>query len=213
MSSLSEFWGRQRRRWYRRRIDPAHELRRRLAYYVIKHGFEIGDYSYGAPVIRMFAGPGRLIVGRFCSIAEGTQFILGGNHRTDWVTTYPFIRRRAEWPGFAADLADVSTSRGDIVIGSDVWIGTGATILSGVRIGDGAAIGALAVVAQDVAPYGVVVGNPGRLVRKRFPDGIIDALLDIRWWDFEREKIISLLPLLQSNQIEAFIDACRSLKR
>jgi virginiamycin A acetyltransferase len=212
MSTLSEVWRRQRQRWYQRRIDPAHELRRRLAYYVIKHGFEIGDYSYGAPIIRMFAGPARLIMGKFCSIAEGAQFILGGDHRSDWVTTYPFIYRRAEWLGYAAELTDLSTSRGDIVVGSDVWIGTGATVLSGVRIGDGAVIGALAVVRQDVPPYGVVMGNPGCLVRKRFSDATIDALLEIRWWDFERDKIISLLPFLQSNEIEAFIDACRALK-
>jgi len=210
MSTFSEFWDRQRQRWYRRDIDPAHELRRRLAYYVVRHGFEIGDYSYGAPIVRMFEVPARLIVGKFCSIAQGSQFLIGGNHRTDWVTTYPFIRRRAQWPGFAADLADLLPSGGDTVVGSDVWIGTDATILSGVRIGDGAVVGACATVAEDVPPYGIVVGNPARLVRKRFSDATVDELLNIRWWDFERERIISLLPLLQSGKIDAFIAACRS---
>jgi probable biosynthetic protein (TIGR04098 family) len=207
MSSLSELWKRQRARWHARSIPRRHQLRRALAYYVARHGFEIGDYSIGAPTIRSFGDGARLKVGRYCSIAVGTTFILGGHHRTDAVTSFPLglafdALRREEFP----------TSRGDIVVGSDVWVAGNATILSGVTIGDGAVVGAGAVVIQDVPPYAVVFGNPARLVRKRFPDEIIMALMELRWWELDAAQVRALRPLLQSDDIAGFIAACRAVR-
>jgi len=202
MSSLSAFWRKQQKRLYRRGIDPRHQLRRHLAYYVVKHGFEIGDYSAGSPTISMWGEGRRLKIGKYCSIAEGAQFVLGGNHYADHVTTFPFGRLTGNY--VAAD----HYSRGDIVVGSDVWIGKDAMILSGVTIGDGAAVAASSVVLEDVGPYVVVLGNPARPYSKRFCDAIVRQLLTARWWDLDHEQVIALRPLLQSENAQAVIEAC-----
>jgi acetyltransferase-like isoleucine patch superfamily enzyme len=208
MSTLSQFWQKHRHRWHRRGIDKAHGLRRHLAYYVARHGFQIGDYSYGTPVIRSWGEGARLIVGHYCSIATGVEFILGGHHRPEHVTTFPMSAVFGTDPR-----ADGPWSRGDIVIGSDVWIAAGATILSGVSIGDGAVVGARAVVTQDVPPYAVVAGNPARIIRKRFSDEIVNELLTLRWWTMRPELLRPLLPLLQSERLDAFIEECRKIQR
>lgn len=195
----------------RRKVDPRHPTRRALARYVEAHGFDIGDYSYGAPAIRIW-GSARLVIGKYCSIADQTEIVLGGDHRTEWVSQYPFKAMAQAWPE-ARDLSGApEVSRGDVVIGNDVWIGFGATILSGATIGDGVVVGARAVVAGDVPPYGIVVGNPARLVRRRFSEETIADLLAIQWWDFPRERIVALLPLLQGGDIDAFIAACRATR-
>jgi acetyltransferase-like isoleucine patch superfamily enzyme len=191
----------------RRRIDPMHQTRRHLASHIQKHGFEVGDYTYGRPRVRYSSQNGaKLVIGHFCSIAEDVEFILTPEHRTDWTTTFPF-KGAGGWELFDPSSGQFH-SRGDIVVGSDVWIGTGATILSGVNIGHGAVIGARAVVSRDVAPYSVSVGNPAREVRRRFPIEIINALLRLRWWDLQRSEIRSLLPLLQNENVDAFIQEC-----
>jgi probable biosynthetic protein (TIGR04098 family) len=191
-------------RWYGRRIERCHELRRRLAFYVVKHGFEIGDYSMGQAEIRLY-NPSRLIVGKYCSIAAGATFVLGGNHPTDAVTTSYLERQGFGPPGYPY-------TRGDIVIGSDVWIASNAVVLSGVTIGDGAVVGAGSIVIEDVAPYTIVFGSPARVVRKRFSDDIIAALLDVRWWDLSREQIDALRPLLLGRDIGKFIDEVRNIR-
>ncbi|MFL6974911.1 MAG: Pnap_2097 family protein [Xanthobacteraceae bacterium] len=207
MSTLSEFWKRQRVRWHARSVPRCHQLRRTLAYHVARHGFEIGDYSIGAPAVRTFGDSARLKVGRYCSIAAGATFILGGHHRTDAVTTFPLGL------AFGALTRDeLPTSRGDIVVGSDVWIAANATIVSGVTVGDGAIVGAGAVVIDDVPPYAVVLGNPARVVRKRFPDKTIATLLELRWWELDATQVRQLRPLLQSDDISGFVAACREIK-
>jgi acetyltransferase-like isoleucine patch superfamily enzyme len=189
------------------RIDSAHQTRRHLARQIEKHGFQIGDYTYGRPRVRYSPHTGtKLVIGHFCSIAEDVEFILGPEHRTDWATTFPF-KGAGGWEEFDPSFPQFH-SRGDIAVGSDVWIGTGATILSGVTIGHGAVIGARAVVACDVAPYTIAVGNPARAVRRRFSIEIINALLQLRWWDLDRTEIQSLLPLLQNGNVAAFIREC-----
>jgi acetyltransferase-like isoleucine patch superfamily enzyme/acyl carrier protein len=201
MSTLSAFLFRQRMRWHRRGIDRCHHLRRRLAHYVALHGFEIGDYSQGEPIIRLYS-KSRLKVGKYSSIAAGVTFVLGGRHQTDAVTTH-LMQLPASEPGPA---------QGDIVIGSDVWIAANALILSGVTIGDGAVVGAGAVVVNDVPPYGMVLGNPARIFAKRFPDDLAAELMSLRWWDLERGQIETLRPLLLGTDVELFIDECRKLK-
>jgi acetyltransferase-like isoleucine patch superfamily enzyme len=208
MSTLSEFWKRHRYRWYRRGIDEVHNLRRHLAYYVKNHGFEIGDYSYGGPVVRSWGEGSRLIVGKYCSIGPDVEFVLGGNHHADHVTTFPMSL------AFGTDRShDTAWSRGDIVIGSDVWIGAGAAILSGVTIGSGAIIGAHAVVTRDVEPYAIVAGNPTTFIRRRFADPLVQELLELRWWDLSHDQLRPLLPLMRSNRIENFIEACRKCRQ
>jgi acetyltransferase-like isoleucine patch superfamily enzyme len=176
-----------------------------LADLVAQSGFEIGDHTHGTPSIRWWGEAARLRIGRYCSIAEGVTIFLGGNHRTDWVTTYPFnaIQR---WPEAAAITGHPAT-KGDVLIGNDVWLGDGCTIMSGVTIGDGAVVGARAMVTHDVAPYAIVAGNPARAVRTRFEPEIVERLLDVAWWTWPDEKVGRFIPLLMAGDIEAFLSA------
>ena len=206
MSAVTAFLHKQRMRWYSRGIDRAHDLRRRLAYYVAAHGFEIGDHSLGNPTVRLY-NASRLIVGKYSSIAAGATFILGGNHRTDVIAT-GLLERPAG--GIGPNHPDLT--RGDIVVGSDVWIAGNSTVVSGVTIGDGAVVGAGAVVLGDVPPYTIVLGNPARVMQKRFSDAEIEALLALRWWDLSREQILSLRPLLYGSDVGALIEACRKFR-
>jgi len=165
--------------------------------------FSMGRHSYSTPRVMAHRwDTGRLTIGAFCSMAPDATFMLGGNHRPDCVSTFPFRIRlnlsNAQEDGSAA-------SKGNIVVGNDVWIGSGAVILSGVTIGDGAVIGAHAVVATDVRPYAIVVGNPAREARRRFTDAQVAALLEIAWWNWPMEKILAHVPQLCSPAIDAFI--------
>ena len=141
-------------------------------------------------------GSDRLIVGSFCSIASGAVFMMAGNqgHRNDWLSTFPFFYMDEE-PAFAGAL-DAYRPAGDTVIGSDVWIGSEAMVMPGVRIGHGAMIGSRALVTRDVDPYTIVGGNPARPIRKRFPDDAIALLLETAWWDWPLDHIRKAMPLL-----------------
>lgn len=144
-------------------------------------GFE-GNVRYAFP----FEGD-RLSIGRFCSIASGATFLLnGGNHLTDTVSTYPFgvVGR-----GWEEALPETWPSRGDTMVGHDVWIGYRATLLPGVKVGHGAVIGAMSVVTENVPPYAIVAGNPARVVRRRHTESGIERLLAIAWWDWPIERI------------------------
>lgn len=163
--------------------------------------YDIGDWTYGAPNVCEFPDGSTLRIGRFCSIAEGVTILLGGEHRWDWVTTYPFNAVCDD----ACQFKGHPRSKGPVVIGNDVWIGRGATVLSGVTIGDGAVIAAGSMVAKSIPPYAIVGGNPARLLRYRFTEDQIAALLQIRWWDWPIEKIRDSWPLLLSADIRAFI--------
>lgn len=150
-----------------------------------------------------YAGdPGKVVVGSFVAIAQDIEIFVGGNHRTDWVSTFPFRMKL----GLSGAMVDgVPATKGDVTIGNDVWIGRGTTILSGVSVGHGAVIGARAVVAKDVRPYAIVVGNPAREVRRRFNDDQVQSLLDIAWWDWPIADIEAAVPFLSSTDIEPFI--------
>lgn len=163
--------------------------------------YTFGNGTYGFPEIFDWSEGATLKMGAYCSIANGVKIFLGGEHRTDWVTTYPFM----EFLPQAKNIKGHPATKGDVVIGNDVWIAAEAVILSGVTIGDGAVIGTHAVVSKNVAPYSVVVGNPAREVKKRFDEATIEKLLDMKWWDWEQSKIEKHLPLLLSNDIDAFI--------
>jgi acetyltransferase-like isoleucine patch superfamily enzyme len=174
-----------------------------------RYGFDIGDHSYGRPKVRFADSGCRLTIGRYCSIADKVEILLGGNHRTDWVSTYPFGAFPEIWPEAPQDF---HASRGDVVIGSDVWLGSGAMILSGVTIGHGAVIAAHAVVARDVPPYAIVGGNPAKVIRTRFAEARIAALLHTAWWDRPDDEVSRLVPLLQSGRIEEAVAAMRGTK-
>ncbi len=162
---------------------------------------EIGEYSYGKPRVLHWQEETKLKMGKFCSISDEVTIFLGGNHRADWLTTYPFPGLTGEWPE-AKDIKNHNISKGDVVIGSDVWIGYGASIISGVTIGDGAVIGAYALVTKDVAPYAIVGGNPAKEIRKRFDDQTIERLLKMSWWNWPIEKIKTQLDILCSNNVD-----------
>ena len=144
----------------------------------------------------------RLIIGKFCQIAAGVEFVMNGaNHQMNAVSTFPFYTLQG-WDMAPPAPADLPL-RGDTVVGNDVWIGQNAVILPGVRIGDGAIIGANSVVGGDVAPYTIVAGNPARAIRKRFGDTLIDLLLEWKWWDKEVDEVNRLIPLLTSSDLDA----------
>ena len=153
----------------------------------------------------------RLIIGRFCSIACGAKFLFNcANHTLRSLSTYTFPLFHEEWQGDRARVAEAWDCKGDIIIGSDVWIGYEAVILAGVRIGDGAVIGTRAVVTRDVAPYTIVGGVPARPIRTRFAPEVIELLLRIRWWEWPDERIRRAIPAIQSGdwiQLERL--ACR----
>ena len=141
----------------------------------------------------------KLTIGSFCSISDNVTIFLGGEHRTDWISTFAFKEK------FDDSVVSVRKTKGDVVIGNDVWIGQSATILSGVTIGDGAVIGTMAVVAKDVPPYAIVAGNPARVIRLRFTEDQIKRLLELKWWDWSDEVIQAKLPLFVSDDIERFL--------
>lgn len=150
----------------------------------------------------------RLVIGRFCAIATGVQFIMNAaNHRLDGLSTYPFTIFGQGWEDDTDDWR--STFRGDTKVGNDVWIGTEATILPGVTIGDGAVIGAKAVVGSDVPPYAIAAGNPARIVRRRFDAETVARLQAIAWWDWPADIITRHLDLIRGNDVEALERAGR----
>lgn len=129
-----------------------------------------------------------LRIGSFCSIASSITIFLGGNHRTDWITTFPFGHIFQDELG-GENIIGHPSSNGDVVIGNDVWVGSGVTIMSRVSIGDGAVLSANAHVVKDVMPYEIVGGNPAKTLKQRFQSDIIDLLLKLKWWDLPLEDI------------------------
>ena len=160
--------------------------------------FEKNNVLYHYPINK-----DKLIIDKFCSIACGTNFLFNSaNHTLSSLSTYPFPLFFEEWN---LDRSNVCTSwdnKGDIVIGNDVWIGYEAVILAGVTIGDGAIIGARAVVTKDVEPYTIVGGVPAAPIRKRFSKDTISNLLKIKWWDWPKEKIAKNINAIQSGEID-----------
>lgn len=169
--------------------------------------YKMGRGTYGDLSVR-FQGGAELTIGAYTSIAANVKVFLGGEHRTDWVTTYPFNVLMES----AKILSGHPKSKGNVIIGNDVWIGTDAIILSGVNIADGAVIGAGAVVAQSVPPYAIVAGNPARIIKYRFTQDIVDELLTIEWWKWPCESIEKAVPDLLNSDVKSFIENAKKGK-
>lgn len=167
----------------------------------LRERFAIGRGTYGEPTVLSWGEEATLRVGAFCSFARQVTIILDGEHRMDWVTTFPFPKFRESARSMGGHVA----CKGDVVIGNDVWVAHGATILAGVTIGDGAVIGAAAVVTRDVAPYAIVAGNPARLIRHRFDEATIERLLRLAWWDWPDADLDEAMPLLLSADVDGLV--------
>jgi acetyltransferase-like isoleucine patch superfamily enzyme len=163
-----------------------------------------GKYSYGDINI-VWENNVPVIIGNFCSIASGVSIFLAGNHRTDWVTTYPFGHIHTNiFTNFNGE--GHNNSKKTVIIGNDVWIGADVRIMSGVKIGDGAVIANNSHVVKDVEPYSIVGGNPAKFIKYRFREDQIKNLLKIKWWDWEDNKINDNVCLLCNNNIDEFIN-------
>ena len=167
---------------------------------------KIGKYTYGfnRVSIKRYGSSELLEIGSFCSIAEGVTIFLGGNHRPDWITTFPFghiFQRKLGGAGIVGH----PDSNGRVTIGNDVWLGYGATIMSGVTIGDGAVISANAHVVKDIFPYEIVGGNPAKHIKFRFSESVIEKLLELRWWELEDIDIKRIAPLLSKEPTEQLL--------
>ena len=160
-------------------------------------GFEKNNVLYHYPINR-----DRLIIGKFCSIACGAKFLFNSaNHTLSSLSTYPFPLFFEEWGLEKRNVAESWDNKGDIVIGNDVWIGYEAVIMAGVTIGDGAIIGARAVVTKDVPPYTVAGGIPAKPIKKRYPEETIAALSELKWWDWPENRIAQNLHAIQAGQL------------
>jgi len=171
-----------------------------------KSHISVGRFTYGFEnlMIRQWNEGAALKIGAFCSFANNINIFLGGNHRTDWITTFPFGHIFQEELGGSEILGHPST-KGDVVIGNDVWIGSGATIMSGIHIGDGAVVSANACVVKDVPPHHIVGGNPSKSLKQRFEDDIVEILLRLNWWDLPLEDIKLINKILSSKPDKAIL--------
>lgn len=148
----------------------------------------VGAHTYGLPNVLYWNYGTKLTIGKYCSIAQDAVFLLGGEHRADWVSSYPFGAFLKEWPA-ATTFKEHTRTKGDISVGNDVWIGHGAIILSGVTIGTGAIVGAGSVVTKNVEEFSIVAGNPAKFIRYRFDEKNRDRLRKLAWWNWPEEKI------------------------
>lgn len=179
----------------------------------------VGEFTYFSDVdfekhvthLYEFNGD-KLIIGKFCQIASGVNFVMNGaNHQMNCASTFPFYIMEG-WNQDVPSIDDLPL-KGDTVVGNDVWIGQNVTVMPGVHIGDGAIIGMNSVVAKDIPPYSIAVGNPARVVRKRFDDELTDMLLQLQWWNLPVEQIDALIPVLSCSDLQKVKTAIKKMLR
>lgn len=203
---LLAYLKKRKTRKHLRRMDKLHRSPERIRLQYPHCTFGVG--TYGIPEVVEFDNDSVLKVGSYTSIAAGVKVLLGGEHRTDWLTTYPFPAMIDE----VKDILDYAPSKGDVVIGSDCWICTDAVILSGVTIGHGAIVAAGAMVNRNVAPFSVVGGNPCKFIRWRFDEETRETLLAAAWWDWPVDEVKAMARTLCSNDVETFIEYINARK-
>lgn len=169
-------------------------------YYPEKYSFGVG--SYGLPKVHDWHEGSTLEIGAFCSIAANVEIFLGGHHHLNWLTTYPLATMLAK----SDPIPQYGFSRGDVLIGNDVWLCSNSMVLSGVSIGHGAVVAAGSVVTHNVEPYSVVAGNPARHIKWRFDESTRKKLLEIAWWDWSVDEIAAQSGLLCSEDINSLIE-------
>lgn len=195
-------------RHFRRRKTPK-LYRGQEKFHAAYEKYQIGIGTYGIPHVHDWDEGTTLEIGAYTSIADDVHIFLGGHHRCDWISQYPFPVFVEE----AAHIRDYGGTRGNVIIGNDVWLASGCSILSGVSIGDGAVVAARAVVTRDVEPYAVVAGNPASLIRYRFEREIREALQKIAWWHWPEAEIRQICKLLCSNDLRGFLAYAEARQR
>lgn len=189
--------------WENRKLHHA-RTSEHLKLQIKKYNWSIGKHTYGKPRV-LEPKLNKLCIGNFCSIADDVVIILG-NHKLDTITTFPFATLREFWPSLKGkEHIQDHESKGPILIGNDVWIGHGVKIMPGVIIGNGSVIAANSVVTKDISPYSIVAGTPAKHIKYRFSQEKINALEQIKWWDWNDEKIDSFLPIMLTD-INKFIE-------
>lgn len=198
---------RDRHRLNLRSFGSREALRQHLGPGISAHGWMIGEWSYGYPEVAG-AGEAPLTIGRYTSIAQGCRILLGHEHNSHWISTFPFPAAPDIFPS-SVGISGHPFSRGAVKIGNDVWIGEDVTILSGAQIGDGVIIGAKSLVRGTHPPYSIIGGVPARMIRFRFNFQQIEQLLRIRWWDWDDHAVSRIIPDLCSSRIDEFLEQYR----
>lgn len=185
-------------------VDPARFRKREFRKLIGARRVFVGEHTYGVPTVHLYRNDHetRLYIGKYCSIAANVNILLGGNHPTDRITTFP-LRDKLKLEGAGRD--GYPSSKGDIRIGNDVWIGFGVTIVSGVEIGNGAVVAAGSTVVSNVAAYSIVGGNPAKTIRMRFDDAAVDWLTRLEWWNWSESKVADRVSQLCSTDLSEAI--------
>lgn len=176
----------------------------------------IGKWSYGNPKIYRWNWKNKIYIGNFCSLGPEIKIIIGGNHRTDWVSTSQLPADTFNFDDTflnAQKIKNYNYSKGDLHIENDVWIGAFSIIFSGVRLGNGSVVAAGSVVTKDIEPYTIVGGNPAKLIKKRFTSKQINFLNSSKWWDLDDKKIDLLSKYLLSEKVDLFIKKFKDFKK
>jgi len=169
------------------------------------HIYLTDKYTYGTPHVYSWNEGAKAIVGKFCSIADNVKIYLGGNHNTNWVTTFPFGHIYKDvFNNY--DGKNHPITKGNVNIGNDVWIAQNVVIMSGITIGDGAIIANNSHVVKNVEPYTIVGGNPAKFIKYRFTPLQISKLLEIKWWDWDDSLINNNIEFLCNSDIDYFIN-------
>lgn len=165
--------------------------------------YKLGAGTYGLPIVLDWKEGTTLEIGSYCSISRNVQIFLGGIHRTNWVSTFPFPKFYPEHENL---ISEFGITKGNVIIGSDVWLCRNCTIMSGVTIGHGAVIATGAIVTKDVPPYAVVAGNPAKVIKFRFDQTTIDKLLKTEWWSWSENEIRGITHLMCKENFDDFFN-------